>query len=179
METSRWEKDTSPYIVFTCSKCGQHSYVKTTQKTKKCLRCGRTHQVKKITWGIVVKGMTAALEAVKEKQNELALIKLGQTPDLHTSTDFCIASSIDDKGLQFMKSGNKTTQEGEEYEEKFREGINQLSKMYKDIPDYLLEMMVEERLIPPNEGELLIRKFVHLGILIPYKHNYFKIKKPT
>ncbi len=75
-----------------------------------------------------------------------------------------------------MNNRNKTVQEGEEYEERFKEGVERLSKMYKRIPDNLLNMMVEEQLIPLNEGELLIRKFVQLGMLLPLKNNYFKIK---
>ena len=34
MESSKWKKDTSPYIVFTCSKCGEFSYVKATENEK-------------------------------------------------------------------------------------------------------------------------------------------------
>lgn len=173
---SKWEKDTSPYLVFTCLKCGQYSYVKTTQKTKKCLRCGRTHQVKNITWGDVVKGMTAAVATVKERQNKLAIKELGEQPDLHTSTDFCIASSIDEKLSPSTKNMSKNVQEGEDYDKRFTEGLEQLSKMYAQIPDYLVKMMVEDKLIPLNEGELLIKKFVQLGVLIPLKNNYFKIK---
>ena len=75
-----------------------------------------------------------------------------------------------------MNNRNKTVQEGEEYEEQFKEGVERLSKMYKRIPDNLLNMMVEEQLIPLNEGELLIGKFVQLGMLLPLKNNYFKIK---
>ena len=176
MESSKWKKDTSPYIVFTCSKCGEFSYVKATQKTKKCLRCNRIHQVKNITWGIVVKGMIAAVTTVKEKQNTLAIKELGQSPDLHTSADFCIASSLDDEVSITTKKNNKSVHEGEGYDEMFKEGLKQLSKMYKQIPDYLIKMMAEEKLIPFNEGDLLIRKFVQLGMLIPLKNNYFKIK---
>lgn len=176
MESSKWEKDTSPYIVFTCSKCEQYIYVKSTQKTKKCLRCNRTHQVKNITWGMIVKGMTAAVNTVKERQNELALKELGELPDLHTHTDFSIASSIDDAMPALVKNRNKNLQEGEGYDERFKEGLKQLSKMYKQLPDYLIKMMVEEKSIPSNEGELLIRKYVQLGVLIPLKTNYFKIK---
>jgi hypothetical protein len=179
METSEWKKDTSPYIVFTCSKCGQYSYVKSTQKTKKCLRCNRTHQVKNITWGIIVKGMTAAVETVKEKQNKLAIKELGEQPDLHTSTDFSVASSIDEGVSRYRRSKVKNVQEGENYDEWFKEGLKQLSKLYKQIPDYLLKMMAEEKLIPSNEGELLIKKFVQLGILLPLKNNYFKIINPS
>ena len=176
METSKWEKDTSPYLVFTCLKCGQYSYVKTTQKTKKCLRCGRTHQVKNITWGDVVKGMTAAVETVKERQNKLAIKELGERPDLHTPTDFCIASSIDEELSPSTKNMSKNVQEGEDYDENFKEGLKQLSKMYKQIPDYLIKMMVEEELIPTSEGELLIRKFVQLGLLVPLKNHYYTSK---
>lgn len=179
MESPKWKKDTSPYIVYTCLKCGQYSYVKSTQKTKKCLRCNRTHQVKNITWGVVVKGMSAAIETVKEKQNTLAIKELGEHPDLHTHTDFCIASAKGENMSKSMKKGNKTIQEGEDYEGKFREGLEQLSKIYTQIPDYLVKMMVEEKLIPFNEGELLIKKFVQLGTLIPLKNNYFKIINPS
>ncbi len=176
MEHSKWEKDTSPYIVFTCSKCGEYSYVKATQKTKKCLRCNRTHQVKNITWGIVVNGMTAAVTTVKENQNKLAIKELGQSPDLHTPADFRIASTIDEEESTTTKKRNKSVQEGEGYDEIFKEGLKQLSKMYKQIPDYLIKMMAEEKLIPLNEAELLIRTFVQLRILIPLENNYFKIK---
>ena len=75
-----------------------------------------------------------------------------------------------------MNNRNKTVQEGEEYEERFKEGVERFSKMYRRIPDNLLNMMVEEQLIPLNEGELLIGKFVQLGMLLPLKNNYFKIK---
>ena len=163
------------YVPFIILKCGEYSYVKTTQKTKKCLRCGRTHQVKNITWGDVVKGMTAAVETVKEKQNRLAIKELGEQPDLHTSTDLCIAISIDEELSPSTKNRNKNIQEGEDYDEQFKEGLEQLSKIYTQIPDYLIIMMAEEKLIPLNEGELLIRKSVQLGVLIPLKNNYFKI----
>lgn len=178
METPRWKKDTSPYMVFTCSKCGEYSYVKTTQKTKKCLRCNRTHQVKNITWGVLVKGMTAAVETVKKKQTKLAIKEIGEHPDFHTSTDFSVSSTIVENIHDSNKNGNQKALEGEDYDntERFKEGLEELSKSYKQIPIYLLKMMTEEKLIPSGEGDLLIRKFVHEGMLIPLKNKYFKIK---
>ena len=82
-------KDESNYIVFSCTKCHQYSYVKTTQKTKKCLRCNRTHQVQTLLGsGEIVKGMTAAVERVKVLQNELAEKELGRSPGLVSSKGF-------------------------------------------------------------------------------------------
>ena len=62
MEVKRWEKDINPYLVFPCVKCGRWLYVKKTQKTKKCLICNRTHQVKNLhNSAEVVEGMTKAI----------------------------------------------------------------------------------------------------------------------
>ena len=88
MEEIAFKKDETPYLVFTCKKCRQYSYVKTTQETKKCLRCGRTHQVKDIlNLGEIVYGMTAAVETVKQKQNELAI------PEFRSEGDFVVATN--------------------------------------------------------------------------------------
>lgn len=48
MEDTAWKKDETPYLVFACRKCRQYTYVKTTQKSKKCARCRRTHTVSDI-----------------------------------------------------------------------------------------------------------------------------------
>ena len=88
MEEIAFKKDESPYLVFTCKKCRQYSYVKTTQKTKKCLRCGRTHQVKDIlSLGEIIYGMTAAVEVVKQKQTELAI------PEFRSEGDFVVITN--------------------------------------------------------------------------------------
>ena len=71
MKEKGWTRDKTPYLVFCCKKCHQYSYVKISQKTKKCLRCGSVHQVSSImSNGDIVKGMTNALELVKKKQGE-------------------------------------------------------------------------------------------------------------
>jgi len=81
MEEGALKKDQNPYLLFACSKCKQYLYVKTTQKTKKCLRCGRQHKVSSIiNSGEIVRGITKAVEMVQFRQNELAIIELGTTP---------------------------------------------------------------------------------------------------
>ena len=72
IEEIAWKKDETPYIVFSCSKCKQFTYTKTTQKLKKCVRCGRTHIVANIEeQGEIVYGISKAVELVKIKQNEM------------------------------------------------------------------------------------------------------------
>ncbi|MHA2220106.1 MAG: DUF1922 domain-containing protein, partial [Candidatus Hodarchaeales archaeon] len=48
MEDIQFKKDETPYLIFACYKCKQFLYAKTTQKTRKCLRCGRMHKIEKI-----------------------------------------------------------------------------------------------------------------------------------
>ena len=65
MEEAAFKKDETPYLIYESSKCRQFMYVKTTQKGKKCLRCGRTHVVSKIIdSGEIVYGMSAAVAEV-------------------------------------------------------------------------------------------------------------------
>ena len=88
MEDVGFKKNETPYLVFACKKCKEFSYVKTIQKTKKCLRCGKTHQVRDIlNKGEVVNGMTEAVNAVKRKQNEIAI------PEFRSGGDFVITAS--------------------------------------------------------------------------------------
>ncbi len=95
MEEVGWRKDENPYLIFTCSKCTQYLYVKTTQKSKKCLRCGRQHKVSSIiNSGEIVKGMTKAVEMVKTRQNELAVEELGAKPEFRAGDDFTIMKKI-------------------------------------------------------------------------------------
>ncbi len=78
--------------MFKCDKCAQYIYVNTKQKTKKCLRCGCTHQVKNIREKKIesetVLGLTTAVNKIKELQNTFAIQELGKTPDLRTEKDF-------------------------------------------------------------------------------------------
>ena len=90
------KKDNTPYVIFKCIRCAQYLYVKASQKTKKCLRCGRNHQVNNIMKdGKMINGNVNALNYLKKKQNELALIEIGANPDLRALNDFSVAVNLD------------------------------------------------------------------------------------
>lgn len=179
METPKWEKDEKPYIVFTCLKCNQYMYVKTTQKTKKCLRCNRTHQVKNISGGELVKGMSTAVLTVKKRQNELAIRELGNEPELRGQNDFCVTDKRKTFGNQEKEKINVKILEDDNYLEEFREILIHLAKMHKIIPIFLINIMTEEKMIPYDEVKFLMKKFENSGMLIPLKNNYYKIKIGT
>ena len=152
-------RDETAYIVFKCLKCRQYIYAKATQKTKKCLRFGRSDQVKNIADGEIVKGMTAAVEYVKKKQNELALKELGAEPDLRTINDYSVVRKIKSSKL-FEGEASKTSEtEDHDYLQEFNEIIIKLSSMYKKFPDYMIKMMTEERRIPGDNVKMLINQF--------------------
>ena len=173
MEEIAFKKDESPYLVFTCKKCRQSSYVKTTQKTKKCLRCGRTHQVKDIlNLGEVVYGMTAAVEAVKQKQTEIAI------PEFRSEGDFVVATSISPIRTPVKKSKTKVLSDidhdnDNNFEKLFSEVLIELSKLYDKFPKYILEIMAENYGIPSLELNLLIKSFKKQGILTVLKNENF------
>ena len=92
MEDVGWKKDDKLYIIFPCDKCKQYIYVKESQKTKKCLRCGHSHQVNTIkNYGEYVKGMTKAVERVIKKQEEMAIKRFGIIPEFRSSNDFLLS----------------------------------------------------------------------------------------
>ena len=175
MEEIAFKKDETPYLVFTCKKCRQYSYVKTTQKTKKCLRCGRTHQVKKVLGlGEVVYGMTAAVEAVKQKQSELAV------PEFRSEGDFVVASNKFPTRTPVKKNKRKVLMEidsdkniNSDLKEQFSEILLELSKLYGKFPKYMLEIMAENYGIPALELKLLIKSFKKQGVLTVLKNEDF------
>ena len=177
MEEIAFKKDESPYLVFTCKKCQQYSYVKTSQKTKKCLRCGRTHQVKDIlNLGEVVYGMTAAVEAVKQKQTELAI------PEFRSEGDFVVATNKFPTRTPVKKSKtkvlsdidhDKNSDKDNKFEELFSEVLIELSKLYGKFPKYILEIMAENYGIPALELKLLIKSFKKRGILTVLNNENF------
>ncbi len=172
-----WRRDETAYIVFKCLKCWQYIYVKATQKTKKCLRCGRSHRVKNINGGDNVKGMTAAVEYVKKKQNELALKEIGAEPDLRTINDYSVVRRTKSSKL-FEGEASKTSEtEDHDYLQEFNEIIIKLSSMYKKFPDYMIKMMAEERRIPGDNVKMLINQFKINGLLIPQRNKYYTLKK--
>ena len=160
MEDIAIKKDETPYLIFACKKCEQYSYVKTIQKTKKCLRCGRTHQVQGILKdGKVVFGMTEAVNTVKRKQNELA------TPEFRSGSDFVVSANISAQPRSKKKSVKNNDQETD-YEKKFTEMVLELSRRYKRFPIYMLEIMTENYGIPATELKIQITQAKKSGMLI-------------
>lgn len=172
MEDIAIKKDETPYLIFACQKCGGFSYVKTVQKTKKCMRCGRKHQVQDILKnGEVVSGMTEAVDTVKRKQNKLA------TPEFRSGSDFIVATRSVDRPKS-RKNAFKSKNQEIDYRSKFNEMLIELSRLYKRFPEYLLKIMAEDYQIPTVELKTLIRSAKKSGVLIKngddnmyYRHN--------
>ena len=173
MEENAFKKDETPYLVFVCKKCHQYSYVKTTQKTKKCLRCGRTHQVKDLLRLCeIVNGMTEAVNTVKKKQTELAI------PEFRSEGDFVVATNKFSTRTPIKKSKNKVLSNKDsnkiiDFKEQFIEILLELSKLYGKFPKYMLEIMAENYEIPALELKLLIKSFKKQGILTELKNENF------
>ena len=160
MEDIAFKKDETPYLIFACKKCGGFSYVKTIQEVKKCLRCGRTHQVRDILKnGEVVSGMTEAVNNVKNKQNELAI------PEFRSGSDFVVATHSASRPKS-MKSAWESKDQEIDYTPKFKEMLFDLSRLYKRFPEYLLEIMAEDYQIPQIELKTLIKNAKKTGTLI-------------
>ena len=178
MEDIAFKKDESPYLVFTCKKCRQYSYVKTTQKTKKCLRCGRTHQVKDILgFGEVVYGMTAAVEAVKQKQTELAIPEFRSEGDFVVATNKLPTRTLVKKSKTKVQSDNdKNNDKNINFEELFSEHLLELSKLYGKFPIYMIEIMADNYGIPAFELNPLIKSFKKQGVLTVLKNEDFYYK---
>jgi hypothetical protein len=176
MEESKWKKDETPYIIFTCFKCKQYAYVKQEGvNTKRCPRCKYRHQVKNIKPTIIVKGMTAALNEVKMKQNEFAIEKLGMKPDLKSENDFCIAINIDHP-IKIIKNNQKDETGEIDYEENFYKLLIELSRSYKEFPVFMIELLIKDFNIPKKELKFLIKSSIRKKVIIPVlsKNNYFK-----
>ena len=173
MEDVSIRKDETPYLVFACKKCKEFSYVKTAQKTRKCLRCGRAHQVRDILEeGEVVIGMTEAVNTVKRKQNELAI------PEFRSGSDFVIATNKISP-LKSKVNALKNKDQEIDYNGNFTDMLLELSKLYRRFPRYMLEIMAEDHGIPAIELEILIETAKKSGKLIKNGDNdmYFKYNK--
>ncbi len=171
LEGRAFKKDGKPYLVFACTKCGQYSYVKLIQKGKKCLRCGRTHQVRKLkNSGEIVNGISTAVEMVKKRQNELAIDELGGKPDLLTSQSF-------KKARESSFSNYKEENEGLDQYEEFKRLLIKKTKRFTDFPRYVIELVAEESGLTKSEREKYLRILIKKRILISldkgkYKFNY-------
>lgn len=172
MDESTFEKDKTPYLVFSCKKCHQFSYVKTSQKTKKCLRCGRSHQVASVLKeGEIVYGMTLAVNTVKRKQNELTV------PEFRSQNDFKISTnkSYNNNNKLSITKGKNELQPDNNL--KFEALLRELSKLYGKFPKYMIEIMAENSGISSQELLLLIREFKKQGFLTILKDEdyYYKV----
>ena len=165
-----FKRDETPYLVFSCSKCKQYQYVKTTQKTRKCLRCKRAHTVESyLDKGEIVKGMTVALELVKEKQN-----KLGGIPDFTSENDFIVARNIKPPERKKKKPQKRLEEAEVDYYDNFLCMLDKIKEQYSEFPAYILRLMAPEFEIPNRMIIPLKNKALKAGILINTKDNYFK-----
>jgi len=151
------QKSPTEYIVFQCTKCSQYTYAKTSQKGKKCPRCGRNHVVAHLE-GEIVEGPTNAMKLVKQIQNDthrLAIFKRSkrsikfQPKKQLEGTSFLTAVSQDPqltkllgKIVEWQQNENILLQEG--------------------FPEYVLEYIAQE--IEPNSKRCnaLIKRLVRL-----------------
>jgi len=169
MEKAEWKKDETSYLIFRCNKCKRYLYVKTTQKSKKCLQCGHMHKVSTILKsGEIINGLTDAIKTVKEKQNELALKEVGSRLEFRGSQDFSIVRRKKIKKLQLNNENG--------YEEKFKKMLIEISKTYKEFPYYIIEVMAENYGIPNSELKMLTRYFLKEGFLIRLDNYLYSIK---
>lgn len=173
MEEIAWKRDQTSYYIFACHKCGQYTYVKTIQKTKKCLRCGRSHQVERVKKSSeIVNGISNAVEMVKLRQNELAIKKLRTKPELRANGDYKVVSSLSESHGQCPKEKSET----DEYENKFKQMLIEISSMYETFPIYVLEVMADNYGIPPDEINILTRNCLKEEFLVRLKDNSYKVK---
>ena len=144
-------------------------YVKTTQKTRKCLRCGRQHKVVNIiTTGEIVEGMTEALNRVKQKQSEFG----GNGPELRSSNDFKTSNKI----RYVSPPKNVKVVINDDYSAEFEKLLSELSKSYKKFPYYVLEILGEDFNIPENELKIVFQNCVVNGIIRQAEGNLYKLK---
>jgi PHP family Zn ribbon phosphoesterase len=147
VEELGWNRDKTPYYVFQCPKCHQYSYVKTTQRAKKCPRCGRTSQVAKLASNAeLVRGISSALARVKEQQAEFATRELGRSPLFHSKGEIIIAAQHGQRN--HLPISQKAIFESE---------VRILSKTYKVLPQYLLDLIGDQmNLSKENLSRLII-----------------------
>ena len=165
MEKGKWKRDETPYLIFQCSKCQQYSYVKTTQKTKKCLRCNRTHQVQHLlAKGEIVKGMTAAVERVIILQNKLSRNNLSRNPDLVSEKGFSLPQKDGfTSGSEIPNEYNVNDDDIEienDFYPTFLGMLHMLSAIHKKFPRYLIDIMAEEKCVPLSLIPTLVRKAI-------------------
>jgi len=170
MEDVEWKRDETLYLVFACYKCHQYSYVKTTQKTKKCLRCRYSHKVENLlNKAEIVKGMTSAVNRVKHLQNKFGHQELKGEPDFTSEGEFKILSSNERNGSILPL---KNDDEDEQLFDSFILMLRELSDMYRTFPKYIIEIMAEDKNIPQSEIFSLIKRALKDGHLKSHNGDY-------
>ena len=153
-------------------KCEQFTYVKTIQKTKRCVRCGHSHLVTEImNRGEIVKGISSAVETVKKRQDEFAIKELGTIPEFRASNDFKI-EKLDQK-----QSNIFDVDTDDDSHIKFKELLIEISNLYREFPFYIIEIKAENYGFSDSEVKLLTRNFVKKGTLIELQGSMFKLNK--
>ncbi len=175
METNKWKKDKTPYYIFACVKCGRTLYVKTTQKTKKCLNCMRIHHLAKLPDTTeVIYGLNNTINAVKDKQHTLAIKETGHTPDLRSNNEFRVRTHPA-KPSNFSKTLLGVDHGDSAYVKEFKTLLLDLFSKFKEFPQYMIHIMSSEYHIPDSEIPLLLSRFIHNGMLIALPNDYFTL----
>ncbi len=177
MEEMGFVKDEKPYIIFKCTKCGRYLYVKKEgQKGKKCPmpRCGRSHPVVSIKIEEIVLGLTAAVDTVKQRQNEMVSQEFGNVSSFRTTNDFVINSKVQIIPSQSSKKKVKLSEEVD-YKAVFYAMLKDIRKSYDFIPEYVLCMKAKEFSIPVSELKLALKHGIRNKLISHEKDNYFRI----
>ncbi|MBN2155472.1 MAG: DUF1922 domain-containing protein [Candidatus Lokiarchaeota archaeon] len=144
------------YIVFQCTKCNQYTYAKTTQKGKKCPRCGRNHIINKVN-GELVNAPTKAMELVKYNQNQINSSKSFNStkkpiPIRTPSSSEPLIIPIIAQDAQLTKLLQKVIEWQRNENISFKEGF----------PEYIIEYIVQEIELESRSRTILIRKLHQL-----------------
>lgn len=163
-----FKKDMKVYLIFICAKCNQYMYVRPSQKKKKCLRCGKRYNVRDLNIVDEVKGMSAAVERVKELQKTLS-----DGPNFKGKGEFSVASDKSPKKFVEQISLEIHQKEQDSSESRFEDLLQEISKHHRSFPKYMIELLAREYNLEKNELELFLRDYIKRDLLRPMKNNYF------
>jgi hypothetical protein len=177
MEGLTFKKDEKPYLVFPCTKCGQYTYAKLTQKGKRCLRCGRSHQIKKMkNTGEVVSGMSKAVETVKQRQSELAREELGKDPEFTSKRSFRKKFAPSFEPQTFENSEGSKSDGGYE---NFKIEVRKKTNHFPEFPEYVLKLIAEDLGLSKEVQRNYIKKLKKQGFVKVGDSEMFKISQKT
>ncbi|MBN1801448.1 MAG: hypothetical protein JW891_08080 [Candidatus Lokiarchaeota archaeon] len=170
MKERGWKKDVTPYFVFCCFKCNNYSLVKTTQKRKKCLRCGHFHIVTQLeSTSEVIKGATAARKRLIELQNSLSLKETGRLPDFSADGDYSISNSSNFDNIYSNKELTKY--------DFFKMVLRKLDQRFKRFPEHVIYMLAEDHGISKEKVKRFIDICFREGFLKKTQEDLFYIQK--